>query len=114
MGLEAHNSGNSKTGSQITLTKVPMGDGPDGGSKKPDATTDATTENPAEESASESSGSRGRSYGYSSATRTQTEEKEAEKASSSSGEEDTEPKVHRDATSATTTHRDPEAWEGAF
>jgi len=111
MGVEAHNSGNSKTGSQITLTKVPMGDG---GSKKPDATTDATTENAAEESASESSGSRGRSYGYSSATRTQTEEKEAEKASSSSGEEDTEPKVHRDATSATTPHRDPEAWEGPF
>ena len=114
MGVEAHNSGNSKTGSQITLTKVPVGDGPDGGSKNRDATTDATTENPAEESASKGSGSRGSNHGYSSASRTQTEEKEAEKPPSQGAEKDTEPKVHRDATSATTTHRDPEAWEGRY
>jgi len=107
MGVEAHNSGNSKSGSRITLTKVPAGDGPGGGSKNRDATTDATTENSAEESASKSSGSRGSNYGYSSATRTRTEEKEAEKPPSNSSEEATDTKVHRDATTATTARRDP-------
>ena len=118
MGVEAETGTSRKTGTQITLTKVPTDRGPEpgpgGGSKNQDAATDAATENPAEESASGSGGSRGSNHGYSSATKTQTEEKEAEKLPSNGAGEDAAPKVHRDAASAATTHGDPEAWEGIF
>jgi len=115
MGVEAETGTSRKTGTQITLTKVPRNPGPkpgsEGGSKNQDAATDAATENPAEESASGNGGSRGSNHGYSSATRTRTEEKEAEKPPSNGAKKDTEPKVHRDAASAATTHRGPETWD---
>jgi hypothetical protein len=107
MGVDANNDGNGKTGSQITLTKAPTDNGPDGGSKNRDATTNATTGNPVEESAFESGGSRGSNYVHSSATRTQTREKEAAKPAENDAEKATEPKVHTDATSATTTRSRP-------
>ncbi|HEV2126060.1 MAG TPA: hypothetical protein VGW38_25165, partial [Chloroflexota bacterium] len=66
MGVDATTGSTRKTGTQITLTKVPTGGGPDGGSKSQDAATDAATTNAAKESASEGSGSRGSIYGQSS------------------------------------------------
>ncbi len=103
MGVDARNDGNGKTGTQITLTKVPTDPDPDGGSNNQAATTDATTENPAEESASGRGGSRGSNSGYSSATRTQTGEDLAGKSTKNGSEKPEEPKVPTDATSTTTT-----------
>ena len=118
MGVEAQTGSSRKTGTQITLTKVPTnpdpGPDPNGGSKNQDAATVAATENPAEESASGNGGSRGSNHGYSSATRTQTEEKETEKPPSNSAEEKTETKVHRDAASAATARGDRAPWEETF
>jgi hypothetical protein len=118
MGVEAGTGTSRKTGTQITLSKVPTNaspeSNPDGGSKNRDAATDAATRNPAEESASGNGGSRGSNHGYSSTTRTQTEEEEAEKPPSDGAEKEEKPKVHRDAASAATVHDDGGPYEETF
>lgn len=65
MGIEASNSGNGKTGTQIALSRIPIGRGPGGGSKDASTTTVTTTEDCAQESASKNGGSSGSNHGYS-------------------------------------------------
>ena len=65
MGIEASNSGNGKPGTQIALSRIPIGRGPGGGSKDASTTTATTTEDCAQESASKNGGSSGSNHGYS-------------------------------------------------
>jgi len=103
MGIETEITPNGKTGTEITITKVPTGRGPDGGSKDRATTTATTTENCARESASEDGGRRGSNSGYSGHSLSRTEEKDATKTPELCAEKDTERKVHTDTTSTTTT-----------
>ena len=102
MGVDASNPGNGKTGTQITLTKVPTANGPGGGSKNASATTFATTANAAEESASEGGGSSGSTYGQPTTPLSRTEEEEGEKQVKNGADTHTGREFPTDATSTTT------------
>lgn len=103
MGVDATRAdSNRKTGTQITLTKVPTGGGSDGGSKKQDAATDAATANAAEESAREESGSRGSKYGQTTTPLSRTEEEQAAKEGKNGSETHAGQEFPTDAASTAT------------
>ena len=102
MGVEATNTGNGKTGTQITLRKMPTGGG-DGGSKNENATIDATTGNSAEESAILNGGSRGSISGLSTPPTLSKLEEDAGKQEEIGEKTDRGRGLPIDATSATST-----------
>jgi hypothetical protein len=103
MGVGVAIGSNGKTGTEITLTRVPAGGGPGGGSKEGATTTITTTENPAEESASEDGGSRGSNSGYPYTSLSQPREEKAANQGKNSTKADTGRELPTNTTSTTST-----------
>jgi len=103
MGIEASNSGNGKTGTQISLSRIPIGRGPGGGSKDASTTTATTTEDCAQESASKNGGSSGSNHGYSYHLLSRTSEEEGIDTGVPPSKTPPGCKLTTDATSTTTT-----------